>query len=219
MGITKRNDGLPVNIFLEGSQLKQTDKFKYLGSILTEDGRCEAEIKTRIAIGKSNFGKMRNVLANLSLSTELRVRLLKAYIWSGMLYGCECWTINAAMRKKLEAAEMWLLRRMMRVPWTARRTNQEVLQMAGVTRTLMTTIRQRQLRYIGHVMRGRDLGKDCLLGMIEGTRARGRQRMKYMDGLKALVGCDGIGEMIRMAEDRARWKIIVANVKIDTALR
>ena len=83
----------------------------------------------------------------------------------------------------------------------------------------MTTIRRRQLGCIGHLLRGRSLGKDCLLGMIDGRRARGRQRMKYMDGLKEIVGCSGVGEMIRMAEDRNRWRNIVANVNIDTAHR
>ena len=124
------------------------------------------------------------------------------------------------MQKRLEAAEVWFLRRMIRVPWIARRTNLQVMQMARTERSLMTTIRQRQLGYLGHVLRGRSLGKDCLLGVIEGTRARGRQRMKFMDGMKAVAGCGSIAEIIRMAEDRTRWRCIVANVNIqDTARR
>ena len=123
------------------------------------------------------------------------------------------------MKKKLEAAEMWFLRRMWRVPWTARRTNQEVLEMANTSRSLLTIIRKRQLKYIGHVLRGQSLEKDCMLGMVEGNRARGRQRMKYMDGLKTLLGCTSIGEIARLAEGREDWKIIVANVNEDTALR
>ena len=118
-----------------------------------------------------------------------------------------------------EATEMWLLRRMMRVPWTARRTNQQVLQMAGTSRLLMTTIRQRQLRYLGHVLRSRSIGKDCLLGMIEGTRPRGRPRMKLMDGVKEVAGCRSIGEVVRMAEDRSRWRYIVANINIQDSAR
>ena len=163
--------------------MKQVTKFRYLGSLVTEDARCETEIKARIGMAKANFGKMRDLLTNLSLNPRLRERMVRCYIWSGLLYGCESWTISAVMRRRLEATEMWLLRRMLRVPWTARRTNQHVLQMAGTSRRLMTTIRQRQLRHLGHVLRSRSLGKDCLLGMIEGTRARGRQRMKLMDGV------------------------------------
>ena len=75
---------------------------------------------------------------------------------------------------------------MIRVPWTARRTNHQFLQMVGSMRSLMTTIRQRQLRYLGHVLKSRSLVKDYLLGMIEGTRARGRRQKKFMDGVKAV---------------------------------
>ena len=162
-------------------------------------------------MAKTNFGKMRGILTNMSLNTELRVRILKSYVWSTLLYGCESWTIKADMRRRLEATEMWFLRRMLRVPWTARRTNEEVLQMAGVSRQLMFTIRKRQLGYLGHVLRGSSLEKDCLLGFIEGTRARGRQRIKYLDIIKMLVGAQSAGEVVRLAEDRRRWRSIVAN--------
>ena len=91
--------------------------------------------------------------------------------------------------------------------------------MAGTSRLMMTTIRQRQLRYVGHVLRSRSLAKDCLLGTIEGTRARGRQRMKLMDGVKAVVGCGNIGEVVRTAEDRSRWRYIVANINIQDSAR
>ena len=144
MGVTKRRERLPVNITLAGESLKQVETFRYLGSVLSEDGRCESEIRTRIGMAKANFGKMRTLLTNLGLDAQLRLRILKCYIWSGLLYGCESWTLSAEMKRKLEAAEMWFLRRMWRVPWTARRTNVEVLQMANTSRTLLTTIRRRQ---------------------------------------------------------------------------
>ena len=108
---------------------------------------------------------------------------------------------------------------MLRVPWTARRTNVEVLHMARTRRELMVAIRKRQLGFLGHTLRGTRIEKDCLLGMIEGTRARGRQRRKYMDGIKEWTGCCTIEEVKRLAEDRARWHSIVANVNDDPALR
>ena len=89
----------------------------------------------------------------------------------------------------------------------------------NTSRTLLTTIRKIHVKYIGHVLRGRSLEKDCLLGMVEGSRARGRQRMKYMDGLKTLMGCRSVGEVIRLAEGRENWRRIVAHVIEDTALR
>ena len=219
MGVTKRSERLLVSINIDGTVLKQVDTFRYLGSLVCEDGRCDAEIKARIGMAKSNFGNMRKLLTNLSLDIKLRMRLLRCYIWSGLMYGCESWNISSVMQKRLEATEMWFIRRMLRIPWTARRTNDEVMQMADTSRKLITTIRQRQLRYLGHVLRGSNLEKDCLMGTIEGTRARGRQRLKFMDGIKTLIGGSDMGEIIRLAEDREEWRSIVANVNIDTALR
>ena len=170
--------------------------------MMDEEGRCDAEIKFRIGMAKANFGQMRGIL-----------RILKSYIWSVMLYGCETWTVSRRMEKRLEAAEMWFIRRMMRVPWVERRTNQEVLQMAGTTRELMIMVRRRQLGYLGHVLRGDGLERDCLLGMIEGRRARGRQRMGYMDGIKKMIGCERIGEVNELARNRREWRSIVANVR------
>ena len=147
---------------------------------------------------------------------------MKSYVWAGMLYGCENWTIrqSALLRRRLETLEMWLLLRRLRIPLTARSTNKQVLQMLRTSRSLLTTIRQRELRYLGHVLRASSLEKDCLLGMIEGKKAGGRQRMKLMGDVKEITGCKSNGEIIRTAEDRSKWRNIVANVNIqDTAHR
>ena len=212
MGVTKKKDQLKVNIRIGGQAVKQVKSFRYLGSLVDEDGRCDAEIRSRIGMAKANFGQMRGILTSLNLSRGIRLRILKSYIWSVLLYGCETWTVSRKMKKRLEATEMWFIRRMMRIPWVARRTNQEVLQMAGMSRELITTVRRRQLGYLGHVLRRDGLEKDCLLGMIEGRRARGRQRMKYMDDIKEMVGREKIEEVVGLAENRRVWHSIVANV-------
>ena len=87
------------------------------------------------------------------------------------------------------------------------------------SRRLMSKIRKRQLRYVGHVLRGESLEKHCLMGMIEESRARGRRRIKYLDGIKTLIGVRNVGEVFRLAEDREGWCNIVANVNVDTAYR
>ena len=99
-GVTKSRERLAVNINIEGVAIKQVGKFRYLGSLVSEDGRCDEEIRARRAMGKANFGKMRNVLTNLGLNIQLRVRLVKSYIRAGMLYGCESWTITAQLRRR-----------------------------------------------------------------------------------------------------------------------
>ena len=172
-----------------------------------------------VYMAKAAFGQLRKILVSLAIIIRTRIRVLKAYVWSVLLFGCEAWTISKEMRKRLEAVEMWFYRRMLRVPWTARRTNHEVLQMAGVNREIMTLVRRRQLGFLGHTLRGNGLEKDCLLGMIEGRRARGRQRNKFMDGIKEVVGCGRIDEVLRLAEDRSAWRSIVADINVDTALR
>ena len=91
--------------------LKQVT-FEYLGSVLSEGGRCESEIRARIGMAMVKFGKMRKLLTNPSLDAQLRLRILRCYIWYGLLYGRESWKLSADMKKKLEAAEMGLLRRM-----------------------------------------------------------------------------------------------------------
>ena len=143
MGVTKRTEQLRVEAHVNGEAVRQVSSFRYLGSLISEDGRCDAEIKSRIAMAKGNFGKMRRILTNLSLGMNIRLMLLKCYVWSTLLYGCEAWNIGGVMRRRLGAAEMWFIRRMLRIPWTARRTNEEVLGMAGTERVLMTTIRRR----------------------------------------------------------------------------
>ena len=147
-----------------------------------------------------------------NLSTGIRIRILKTYIWSVILYVCETWSGNREMMKKLEAAEMWFIRRLMRVPWVARRTNQEVLLMAGTNRELMSIVRKRQLRYLEHVLRGEGLERDCLMGLMEGKRTRGRQRKKYTDGIKEMVGREKLEEVVELAGNRRVWHYIVANV-------
>ena len=217
--MTKRRHQLHMNINIGGEVIKQVESFRYLGSLIDESGKCNADIKSRIAMGKAQFGQLRRILTCLNLNKGLRMRILKTYIWPVILYGCESWTMNKEIRKILEAAEMWFVRRMMRVPWVARRTNEEVLRMAGVDRELLSTVYSRQLGFLGHILRGDGLERDCLLGMIDGTRARGRQRTKFLDGIKSVVGCRKVQDVVRMEENRGEWRSIVANVNIDTAPR
>ena len=130
------------NISIGNETIQQVNKFKYLGSTITEDGRCESEIKQRIGIARSAFIKMRNVISNRHLRVATRIRVIKTYIWSTLLYGCETWTISTVMEKRLEAFEMWCWRRMLRISWTERRTNESVLQEIGKPRELLKTIRK-----------------------------------------------------------------------------
>ena len=102
---------------------------------------------------------------------------------------------------------------MLRIPWTARISNEEVLRRAGTERTLIKQIRKRQLNFLGHIVRANGIEKDCLLGRVEGRRARGRQRLKFMDTLEEQMDHRWkTADLIRMAQERGRWRSLVADV-------
>ena len=113
-----------------------------MGSIISRDARCVDEIKTRIPIAKSAFNKVKHLVTNSSISVRLRKRFIKSYVWSTMLYGCEAWTINKDMMKKIEAAEMWFFRKMLRLSWTEIVINAEVLHWTGTKRQIIKMTRQ-----------------------------------------------------------------------------
>ena len=162
---------------------------------------------------------MRSLLGNNRINTLTRVRALKTYIWSTLMYGSESWTLSRGLINKLNAAEMWFYRRMLRISWTDRITNEEVLRRIGMQRTLVKEIRKRQMNFLGHILRKEKIEHLCLTGKIEGRRARGRQRKKYLDSILEDIGENlTANQLIQLARDRLRWRQVIANVQ-DTALR
>ena len=129
-----------------------------------------------------------------------------------LLYGAESWTISRTIQDRLQAAEMWFLRRMLRISWTDRITNKVVLGRAGTSRQLIKTIIIRQIRFLGHVMRKELLEYLALTGKIEGRRSRGRQRLTYLRWLQRATGIPPL-ELIKRCKNREE-DMIVANVSI-----
>ena len=124
------------------------------------------------------------------------------------------------MERKIEAVKMRLYRRMLRISWTERVTNEAVLHRAGAGRELMRAIRQRQLKFLGHVMRNRQLESVCVMGKVEGRRGRGRPRIKLVDTLaRAVGGGTTSAQLLQMTDRRSDWRSMVANVLGDTAPR
>ncbi|GFO29671.1 clathrin heavy chain 1 [Plakobranchus ocellatus] len=170
--VVSRKQELPIiNIYIKGTRLKQKDQFKYLGSLISSDGRNNSEVASRIAQAKTNFQKMKTVLTNKNISIQTRRRALECYIEPILMYGCEAWTISKQTQRKLEATEMWFLRRMLRISWTAKKTNDTVLEEAHTTRLLISKIRKRQATFFGHVMRREKLVNLVTTGMLEGKRS------------------------------------------------
>ena len=142
--VISRNKPVPnISISVEGKPIQQVGRMVYLGYMATEDGKCDKEIKRRIGIARSAFESMAKILTSRN-SIELRSRIAKCYIWSTLLYGAETWTLTKVTSDKLEAFEMWLYRRMLRISWKEHKTNREVLHKMKTKRSLFNTIKKRK---------------------------------------------------------------------------
>ena len=127
--VISRHDTTPrLIIKIGGTTLNQVDKFKYLGTMISEDGRSDKEIRIRITQAKQSFIKLKTILTNKKLSFKTRERVLQCYVYPILMYGCEAWTITRTIEKRIDAAEMWFIRRMMKIPWVAKRTNKSILE-------------------------------------------------------------------------------------------
>ena len=127
MHLSKKSEQLPINIRLRGDKLNQVRSLKHLGSLVNKDGRCGTDIIPRNGMTKAAFGQLMKIMVSLAINIRIRIRVLKAKVWSVLLFGCEVWAIRKEMRKRLVTAQMWVYWRMLRVPWTPGRTNREVL--------------------------------------------------------------------------------------------
>ena len=188
----------------------------YLVSTITEDARCMKEIKRRIVLAKSVFSKLSNILRNTSLSMRTRMWVLNCYVYPVLLYRSETWSITSDMRKHLESCEMWFLRWMMKIPWTDKVRNEEVLKRAGTGRKLILEIRKKEMRFLGHLMRKDGLENLALTGKIEGKRSRGRKWSLWMANLNEWIGERAVKyqevALFEKARDRELWKSMIAHV-------
>ena len=211
MIITRKTSIPKCEIKIKENTIKQANSFKYLGTQITSDGRNHQEIKSRIAQAKVSFQEMKSIMTNIKMSIEVRKRILETFIEPVLLYGCEAWTIDERMKRSLETTEMWFLRRIMRIPWTAKKTNEEVLTEAQTTRQLMTKIRKRQAKFVGHVIRRNQLEHLVTTGKFDGKRGRGRPREKMLDSLADWMNIGKPSEMIREMSCRVGWRSLIAH--------
>ena len=146
MVISNQIQAPKVNIMIQGRSIEQVSEMVYLGSLLTDNGKCEKEIRRRIGMARTAFTKLKTVLTSRNIKLCTRIKLTKCYVWSTLLYGCETWTLSTTSIKKIEAFEMWTLRRLFKIPWTNYKTNKEVLQLAGTERSLTRIAKERKLK-------------------------------------------------------------------------
>ena len=156
--------------------------FIFLGSKITMDGDCSHEIKRRLLLGRMT--NLDSILKSRDIILPTKVRLVKAMAFPVVMYGCEVWTIKKTKRWRTDAFELWCWRRLLRVPWTARRSNQSILKEISPEYSLEGLMLKLKFQYFGHLMQRTDsLEKTLMLGKKTEGRRRGRQRMRWLDGI------------------------------------
>ena len=158
--------------------------FIFWGSKITADGDCSHEIKSSLLLGRKVTTNLDSILKSRDITLPTKVHLVKAVVFPVVMYRCESWTVKKAEHRRIDAFELWCWRRLLRVPWTARRSNQSILKISPGC-SLEGMMLKLKLQYFGHLMRRVDsLEKTLMLGGIR----RGRQRMRWLDGITVSMG-------------------------------
>ena len=166
---------------MDGETVERVADFIFWGSKIFEDGNRRHEIKRCLLIGRKVMTNLDNILKSRDITLPTKVHLTKAMVFPVVMYGCESWTIEKAERRRIDAFELWCWRRLLRVPWTARRSNQSILKEISPECSLEGLMLKLKLQYFGHLMQRADsFEKTLMLGKIEGRRRRGRQRMRWL---------------------------------------
>ena len=168
---------------IDGRKVETVSDFIFLGSKIIPDCDYSHEIKM-LALGRKAMTNLDSILKSKDITLPVKVCIVKAMVFPVVTYGCESWTIKKAEHRRVNAFELWCWRRLLRAPWTTRRSNQSILKEISPECSLEGLMLKLKLQYFGHLMRRTDsLEKTLMLGKVEGRRRRGQQRMRWLDGI------------------------------------